>query len=82
MEVYNPKTEIYSPLASQLSLALTAEGDIQTSHPFHETSVHGVFAVGDCATPFKAVTPAIAMGSLAASGLVTQLQAQPMAELK
>ncbi|KAH8812734.1 putative pyridine nucleotide-disulfide oxidoreductase [Xylogone sp. PMI_703] len=76
--VYNPKTEINGPFADQLSLALTKEGDIQTSQPFYETSIPGVFAVGDCATLFKAVTPAIAMGSLAAGGLVSQLQAEPM----
>lgn len=34
----------------------------------------GVFAVGDCATPLKAVTQAVAMGSFGAGGLVGQLQ--------
>ncbi|KAL5042774.1 hypothetical protein BDW71DRAFT_189360 [Aspergillus fruticulosus] len=79
--VYHPKTEINGPFASQLSLALTEGGDIQTSQPFHETSVPGVFAVGDCATPLKAVTPAISMGSLTAGGLVAQLQAQPIVDI-
>jgi thioredoxin reductase len=62
-------------------LALTEGGDIQTLQPFYETSVPGVFAVGDCATPLKAVTPAISMGSLTAGGLVAQLQAQPMVDM-
>jgi hypothetical protein len=30
----------------------------------------------------KAVTPAVAMGSLAAGGLVAQLQAQPLPEFR
>ncbi|KAJ5438530.1 uncharacterized protein N7458_009528 [Penicillium daleae] len=79
--IYNPKTEINGPFANQLSLPLTEGGDIQTLQPFYETSVPGVFAVGDCATPLKAVTPAISMGSLTAGGLVTQLQAQPMVDV-
>ncbi|KAF7173483.1 hypothetical protein CNMCM6106_007561 [Aspergillus hiratsukae] len=78
--VYNPQTEVNGPFAKQLALAMTEGGDIQTTPPFHETSVPGVFAVGDCATPLKAVTPAVAMGSLAAGGLVAQLQAQRLPE--
>ncbi|PWY93217.1 thioredoxin reductase glit [Aspergillus sclerotioniger CBS 115572] len=77
--VYSPLTELNGPFAKQLALTLTEGGEIQTSAPFHETSVPGVFAVGDCATPYKAVTPALMMGSLAAAGLVAQLQAQPHA---
>lgn len=80
LQVYNPKTEINGPFADQLSLALTEGGDLQISQPFHETSVPGVFAVGDCATPIKVVSLATAMGSLAAAGLVAQLQAQPVVE--
>ena len=41
---------------------------------FFETTVPGVFAVGDCATPLKAVTQAVAMGSFGAGGLASQLQ--------
>ncbi|KAL6237908.1 hypothetical protein BDW75DRAFT_202965 [Aspergillus navahoensis] len=78
--VYNPQTEVNGPFAKQLALDMTEGGDIQTTSPFHETSLPGVFAVGDCATPLKAVTPAVAMGSLAAGGLVAQLQAQPSPE--
>lgn len=78
--MYNPQTEINGPFAKQLALNLTEGGDIETMPPFHETSVPGVFAVGDCATPLKAVTPAVAMGSLVAGGLVAQLQAQPLSD--
>ncbi|GFF71356.1 hypothetical protein IFM60648_03407 [Aspergillus lentulus] len=80
--VYNPQTEVNGPFAKQLALNMTEGGDIVTTPPFHETSVPGVFAVGDCATPLKAVTPAVAMGSLAAGGLVAQLQAQPLPEFR
>ena len=41
--------------------------------PFYESSVSGVFAVGDCATPIKSVAQAMAMGGLAAAGIVGQL---------
>ena len=41
---------------------------------FHEASVPGVFAVRDCATPMKAVTQAVVMGSFGASALAFQLQ--------
>ncbi|KAL4969537.1 thioredoxin reductase gliT [Aspergillus stella-maris] len=79
--VYNPKTEINGSFATQLALNMTEGGDIQTTQPFYETSVQGVFAVGDCATPLKAVTPAVSMGSLTAGGLVAQLQAEPVIDV-
>jgi gliotoxin/aspirochlorine biosynthesis thioredoxin reductase len=34
----------------------------------------GVFAVGDCANPMKAVTLAISMGTGTAGGIVMQVQ--------
>ncbi|CAK7206830.1 hypothetical protein SEUCBS139899_009636 [Sporothrix eucalyptigena] len=80
--VYNPQTEVNGPFTKQLALKLTEGGDIETTSPFHETNVPGVFAVGDCATPLKAVTPAVAMGTLAAGALVAQLQAQPLSDFR
>ncbi|PYI01182.1 putative pyridine nucleotide-disulfide oxidoreductase [Aspergillus sclerotiicarbonarius CBS 121057] len=80
--VHHPHTELNGPFAKQLGLALTEGGEIQTSGPFHETSVPGVFAVGDCATPVKVITQALATGTLAAAGLVAQLQAQPVPEFE
>jgi thioredoxin reductase len=72
-QVHHPKTEINGPFAEQLSLDLTETGEIRVLQPFNETSMPGVFAAGDCATPFKAVTIAMATGSCAAGGLAAQL---------
>ncbi|KAL3422107.1 thioredoxin reductase-like protein 1 [Phlyctema vagabunda] len=74
---HKPKTEINGPFAQQLALELTDQGDIKTTQPFHESSVHGVFAVGDCATPLKAVSMAMSTGGLGAGGLAMQLQSEP-----
>lgn len=75
--MHKPKNETNGPFARQLALELTEQGDIKTSGFFFEASEPGVFAVGDCATPLKAVTQAIAMGSCSAAGLVGQLQVPP-----
>ena len=52
-------------------------GVIKTSQPFYETTVPGVFAVGDCASHMPVIVNAMAMGAFAASGLVAQLGAEP-----
>jgi thioredoxin reductase len=46
---------------------------IRTLPPFYETDASGVFAVGDCATPVKAVSQAMAMGSFASAGIIGRL---------
>ncbi|KAH8172389.1 pyridine nucleotide-disulfide oxidoreductase domain-containing protein [Sarocladium implicatum] len=74
--VHQPTCQVRGPFAQQLELELQPTGDIKTSSPFYETSVPGVFAVGDCATPIKAVSQAVAMGTLAAGGLAFQLGAE------
>ena len=61
----------------QLNLELTDAGAIKTSPPFYESSVPGVFAVGDCASAMPAVVNALAMGAFAAGGLAGQLGAEP-----
>lgn len=48
-------------------------GDIKVSPVFNETSMPGVFAVGDCATAMKSVTPAVAMGTGTAGAITMQL---------
>lgn len=74
IQVHKPKTEINGPFARQLSLELTPQGDMKIIPPWYESTVPGVFAVGDCATPLKAVTQAVAMGTFGAAGLAMQLQ--------
>ncbi|KAH8723132.1 hypothetical protein GQ44DRAFT_774411 [Phaeosphaeriaceae sp. PMI808] len=75
--VHKPKSKISGPFVDQLSIEINDMGVIKTTQPFYETSVPGVFAVGDCAAPMPAVTNALAMGSFAAGGLVGQLGAEP-----
>ena len=60
-------------LAEQLGLELTPMGDIKVSPPWNETSVKGVFAVGDAATPMRNVMQALHMGSFAGAGMIAQL---------
>lgn len=54
------------PAASEV----TNQGETKTKSVFFETSMPGVLAVGDCATPLKAVIQAVAMWSFGAGGLV------------
>jgi gliotoxin/aspirochlorine biosynthesis thioredoxin reductase len=75
-QVNKPRGKVNGPFVSQLGLELTEMGVIKVTPPFHETSVKGVFAVGDCASPIPAVVNALAMGALAAGGLVAQLQSE------
>lgn len=76
--VHKPKSELNGPFAPQLLLELTEQGVIKTTQPFYESSVKGVFAVGDCASPMPAVSNAVAQGAFAAGGLVSQLQSEPV----
>lgn len=73
---HGPMGQINGPFAQQLGLELTPMGDIKTEGQFFETTVKGVFAVGDCATYMKAVSQAIGMGSLAAGAISAQLGAE------
>lgn len=58
-----PHSQVKGPFAKQLSLELGPNGEIKTSQPFYETTVPGVFAVGDCATVMKSVSQGVAMVS-------------------
>ncbi|ERF72163.1 hypothetical protein EPUS_02954 [Endocarpon pusillum Z07020] len=75
--VHRPKMQLNGPCAQQLKLKLTPQGDIQTTPPFGETSVQGVFAAGDCAASGKIVANALSMGAFASAGVAAQLQASP-----
>jgi gliotoxin/aspirochlorine biosynthesis thioredoxin reductase len=75
--VHRPRMELNGPFAQQLGLEISPQGHIQTTPPFGETSVKGVFAAGDCATPGKIVANALATGAFAGAGVAAQLQASP-----
>ncbi|KAI9858729.1 MAG: hypothetical protein M1813_007361 [Trichoglossum hirsutum] len=71
--VHKATTALNGPFAKQLGLELTPLGDIKVASPLPETSMGGVFAVGDCATMMKIVAVAISSGVAAAAGVSTQL---------
>lgn len=74
--VHSPNTTVKGPLASQLGLELTPMGDINAAPPMHQTSVRGVFAAGDCITPYKIIAGAISSGCNAAVAASAQLLAE------
>lgn len=76
--VHRPKTQVNGPFAQQLGLQLTPQGDLLTTQPFYETSVPGVFAVGDCASPGKIVANAVASGASAGAGATAKIQAETL----
>ena len=74
--IYKPKTVFSTPeLVSQLGIELNPMGDIKVN-PFHETSVTGVFAAGDCVNMLKHVPGAVNEGFLAGMGTHLQLTAE------
>lgn len=73
---HKPATKINGPFAQQLGLELGPAGDIITTPPFGATSVKGVYAAGDCATPMKAVMQALYMGTFSGVGIAHDLQAE------
>ncbi|KAJ4418237.1 hypothetical protein N0V82_005711 [Gnomoniopsis sp. IMI 355080] len=74
--VSQPLTVPSGQFVQQLGLATTPMGDIQAETPYHQTSVRGVFAAGDCMTPYKVIPGAISSGCNAVVGASTQLQAE------
>ncbi|RYP44582.1 hypothetical protein DL768_008955 [Monosporascus sp. mg162] len=73
--VHNPRASPRGPFVAQLGLATTPLGDIRAEAPFWQTSVPGVFAVGDCSTPYKVVPSAITSGCNAAVAASAEIQA-------
>ncbi|RAL11813.1 NAD(P)/FAD-dependent oxidoreductase [Aspergillus homomorphus CBS 101889] len=79
--VHNPLTCVRSPLAAQLGVAMASSplpevADVAAPAPVHQTSVRGVFAAGDCITPYKVVAGAISSGCNAAVAASAQLVAE------
>ncbi|KAI0178721.1 hypothetical protein GGR52DRAFT_267763 [Hypoxylon sp. FL1284] len=73
--VHNPQTSPQGPFVDQLGLATTPLGDIRAEGPFFQTSVPGIFAVGDCSTPYKVIPSAVRSGCNAAVMASSELQA-------
>lgn len=57
-----------SPLVQQLGLSLNEQGYI-TVNPFQQTSLTNVFAAGDCTTPMRSVSTAVAQGTMAGAAI-------------
>lgn len=73
---HKPKGVLNGPFADQLGLELTPQGDIKTIGPFMESSVKGVFAGGDSASPMKSAVVALSSGAFLAAGIAAQLEAE------
>lgn len=79
--VHNPFTKINGPFVEQLGIETTPSptpgiGDIATNPPAGQTNVRGVFAAGDCITPYKVMPGAISSGCNAGVGASAQLVAE------
>jgi thioredoxin reductase len=71
--VHQPATRVNPLFVKQLGLELNERGDIITKMPFYQTSAQGVFAAGDCASPFKIISNAVLMGANAGAGIAREL---------
>jgi thioredoxin reductase len=71
--VHQPGTKVNPSFVDQLGLELNERGDVVTKMPFYHTNVDGVFAAGDCASPFKIISNAVLMGANAGAGIARQL---------
>ena len=73
---HKPRTILKGNLAKQLGLDLTPQGDIKVAPPFNQTSLRGVFAAGDNASPMKIVNTGLFTGAAVGAGVSAQLQAE------
>lgn len=64
--------EQHSSLPAELGCVLTADGYIHVDEQY-ETTVKGVYAIGDNASRMRTVANAVAMGNLAGIGLVRKM---------
>lgn len=71
--VHQPDTQPNPELVSQLELETNDRRDIVTKMPFYQTNASGVFAAGDCASPFKIIANGIFQGSNAGAGIAREL---------
>ncbi|PVH92816.1 FAD/NAD(P)-binding domain-containing protein [Periconia macrospinosa] len=73
---HKPKTRLKGDLAEQLGCELSSAKLVSVRPPFNQTSVDGVFAAGDCASPMHTVTAALYSGTCAGGGAPLQIQAE------
>jgi len=79
--VHRPIPELPGQLHQDLALEIDNSGIInpgfiKVSGLFNETSVPGIFAVGDCASAFKVVVSGVNMGAFCAAGISAQLASE------
>jgi thioredoxin reductase len=68
------KTTVRSPFVETLGLERTEQGLIKVD-PMQRTNVPGVYGIGDCTTPIRAISMAIAAGNMAGAVLTHELVA-------
>ncbi|KAI1824920.1 FAD/NAD(P)-binding domain-containing protein [Xylaria intraflava] len=73
---HKPKTRLRGNLAEQLGLEMAPPGVIKVNPPFNQTSLKGVFAAGDCASPMQTLTAALHSGTCAGGGAPSQIQSE------
>jgi len=66
------RTPLPSAIPGSLGIELTEQGLIKVD-PMQHTNVPGVFASGDCASPMRALSMAIASGNIAGAVIVHEL---------
>ncbi|KAI1246965.1 hypothetical protein MGN70_010850 [Eutypa lata] len=64
------------PFVAHLGLDMTPSGGIKADAPSWQTSVPGVFAVGDCSTPYKVIASAVTSGCNAGVMASAEIQGQ------
>ncbi|KAK7894037.1 hypothetical protein LTR67_006738 [Exophiala xenobiotica] len=79
--VHKADTQTVGNWAEQLkieTISSNPSSDLKLVSPMGETSVKGVFAAGDCATPLKQATNAVAMGVIAGAGVANAVTVEKM----
>jgi len=67
-----PRSVVPSAMLQSLGITLTEQGLLQVDF-VQRTNVAGVFASGDCTTPMRALSVAMASGTMAGSAIVHEL---------
>jgi thioredoxin reductase len=76
-KAHRPLAELNNEkIYASLQLEITGKNRIKINPESCQTTVHGVFAAGDCATNNIGISNAIGMGTLTCVGLVSQLQSE------